>query len=135
MIGDSFEAQIAGEDVVAALTVRGLFLFPRESSWSNKPYACIAADRSDFTGVQGALKMEQDEEVRPMGVVLLYGRLDGERLAWACVGAAEAVAIELDLETFFAVDLKARNAERNKALACMEKAAGDEGWQTLHSLL
>lgn len=135
IIGDSFEARIVGEDMVAALSVRGLSRFPLESSWSNQPYACLKDDRTNFSCVQAELKARQEEEERPPGVVLLYGSLNGGQMTWVCAGADRVMNVEIDLGVFFSTDINARNGQRNAALACMEAAAGYDQWQISHTLL
>lgn len=134
IVANAFEARLAVEDVIAALDVRGFDSMPVDDSWARGSYACLNASSADFACVREDLA-RLPAEGQALFAVVTHGRLDGETLVWTCVGREHIVTVDLALETFFSIDLKARNGVRNAALACMERAAGHDRWDQMHTLL
>jgi len=136
IVSNSFEARVASEDVIAALKLRGFYELTADSSWSSASFACLASVPEDFWCAQNALVSLRDGGAEEAGrAVVLYGQLDGQSLAWTCIGVDRIVAVRIDLPEFFAVDVKVRNDMRNRALACLERAVGVYDWDRPHGLL
>lgn len=122
--GFGYEARVQTEDAVAALAVRGFFPIAAPATLTEPALDCLRRDRQDYSCVQQAVTGLTFERHDPLNLVFVEGRLEDDTLSWICIGQARIVTVDFALGDFFTADVRARQASRNRALACIERALG-----------
>lgn len=122
--GFGYDARIQTEDAVAALAVRGFFPVATPAALTEPALDCLRRDRQDYVCVQEAVTEIVFDHPATLPLVFVDGRLEGDTLSWTCIGQARIVTVDFVLDDFFTPDMRSRQASRNRALACIERALG-----------